>query len=333
MGVAGTAGNACIGGDSLYIRHKDRCLRLDTATGKLLGEFSTPTGPDGTPQVWGYIACVDGLLYGTVANQQHRVTYRYQKTTGDMSRLLTESQVLFALDARSGDLQWKYPARDSIRHNAIAIGNSKVFLIDRPLALFDREKKPESKAHAAGRLLALDAKTGQELWTEQTDIYGTLLALSEKHEILLMSYQPTRFRLDSETGGRMTAFQTQDGQKLWEVKADYESRPLINDEIVYAQGGAWDLLSGEPRPFNFQRSYGCGILAASRKLLVFRSATLGYFNFAANDQIENYGGIRPGCWINVLPAGGLVLAPDATAGCRCSYLNQAWIALVPSGSD
>ena len=329
MGVAGTAGNCCIGGDSLYIRHQDDCLRLDAATGKLLGRFTTPPGPDGKQHTWGYIACVDGLLYGTAANEEHVVTYRYRDTSGDMSRLLTESHELFALDAHSGELQWQYPARDSIRHNAIAIGDGKVFLIDRPLAVFDREKTPQSKEHAPGRLLALDAKTGEQVWAEQQQVYGTLLALSEPHGVLLMSYQPTRFRLDSEIGGRMTAFQSQDGQQLWEAAADYASRPLINDRTVYAQGGAWDLLTGESRPFNFQRSYGCGILAASRKMLVFRSATLGYFDFAANDQVKNYGGIRPGCWVNVLPAGGLVLVPDATAGCRCSYLNRAWIALVP----
>jgi hypothetical protein len=46
--------------------------------------------------------------------------------------------------------------------------------------------------------------------------------------------------------------------------------------------------------------------------------------------LENYGGIRPGCWINAIPAGGLVLVPDASSGCRCSYLNQAWIALSPA---
>ena len=28
-------------------------------------------------------------------------------------------------------------------------------------------------------------------------------------------------------------------------------------------------------------------------------------------------------------ADGMVLLPDATAGCRCSYLNKAWFALQP----
>ena len=65
--------------------------------------------------------------------------------------------------------------------------------------------------------------------------------------------------------------------------------------------------------------------------MVFRSATLGYFDLDLNRGTEEFGGIRPGCWINVLPVGGLVLAPDGAAGCVCSYPNQAWMALRPDG--
>ncbi|HYT93633.1 MAG TPA: hypothetical protein VEL76_33250, partial [Gemmataceae bacterium] len=96
-----------------------------------------------------------------------------------------------------------------------------------------------------------------------------------------------------------------------------------------AQGGAWDLLTGEVRSFALKRSYGCGQLAGCARLMVFRSATLGYYDLERQKGTIDYGGIRPGCWINAIPAGGLVLVPDATSGCQCSYLNQAWIALQP----
>jgi hypothetical protein len=104
---------------------------------------------------------------------------------------------------------------------------------------------------------------------------------------------------------------------------------VLIDRTVYAQGGAWDLISGEEQKFDLQRSYGCGQLAASAHLTVYRSATLGYHDLASSQGTTNYGGIRLGCWINAVPAGGLVLVPDATAGCKCSYLNQAWMALQP----
>ncbi len=327
MGVSGTGSNFCVLGESIYIRDETRCLKLDVKTGNLQAEFKPPPSEDGKPNRWGYIACVDGILYGSVADAEHVVTYRYVNRGGDMSRLLTESSSLFAMDAGTGKLLWHYKAANSIRHNAIAISGGKVCLIDRPLALFDRVKKPDSKFQSTGILVALDARSGKTLWKNEDDIYGTTVAISEPHKAIVMSYQPTRFRLDSEIGGRISVLGLDNGKQLWEVKANYESRPMINDRTIYAQGGAWDLLSGEPVAFNFSRSYGCGVLAGSSNMLLFRSATLGYFDFAENKTVSSYGGMRPGCWINALPVGGIVLCPDASSGCRCSYLNKAWIAL------
>ena len=250
-----------------------------------------------------------------------------------MTKQLTESHTLFALDPISGKQLWHYEAHDSLRHNSIAIGGERVYVIDRPLAEFDQIKKPKAKEHQTGKLVALNARTGAIAWENDREIYGTMLALSQQHGVVLMSYQPTRFRLDSEAGGRMAVFRADDGTRLWDIKAGYNSRPTLNDRTIYAQGGAWDLLTGEPVPFSFNKSYGCGILASSKEMLLFRSATLGYYDLTGSNKTENYGGIRPGCWINSIPAGGIVLLPDATAGCNCSYLNKAWIALEPITSD
>ncbi len=332
MGVSGTGSNICLGGDSVFIRHGSRCLRLDAKNGSLIGEYQTPLPKDASSDRrpdWGYIAWVEGVLFGSTANAEHVVTYRFVNRGGDMTKQLTESTSLFAINTHDGEPLWSYTAKSSIRHNAIAIADGKVFLIDRPLALFDREKRPKSKVQPPGKLVALDARTGQLVWAGKQDAFGTMLAASATHHIVLMCYQPTRFRLDSERGGRMAAYQSQSGEPLWDIEAKYASRPTLNDRTIYTQGGAWDLLTGKEVPFEFERSYGCGILASSKNMLLFRSATLGYYDLSGARETIDYGGIRPGCWINALPVGGLVLLPDATSGCRCSYLNKTWIALEP----
>jgi outer membrane protein assembly factor BamB len=327
MGVAGTGGNFCLHGDSVFVRDETRCLKINIKTGELEGEFKPPPGKDGKPSRWGYISCLDGILYGSVADPEHVVTFRYVERGGDMKRLLTESRTLFALNPDNGELLWKYNATNSIRHNSIAVAGGKVCLIDRPQALFDRVKKPENKFQSGGTLVVLDAKTGAPMWKNDEDIYGTTVSVSEKHKALVMSYQPTSFRLDSEIGGRISVFSLENGKRLWDAKADYRSRPMINDKVIYAQGAAWNLLSGETIPFEFSRSYGCGVLAGASSMMLFRSGTLGYFHFDGDNEVANYGGMRPGCWVNAIPAGGIVLVPDASAGCQCSYLNKAWIAL------
>ncbi|MFP6880171.1 MAG: hypothetical protein VCA34_04440, partial [Roseibacillus sp.] len=38
---------------------------------------------------------------------------------------------------------------------------------------------------------------------------------------------------------------------------------------------------------------------------------------------------RPGCWINMIPASGLLLIPEGSSGCICSYPIQASMAFRP----
>lgn len=340
MGAAGTGSNFCLGEGSVFVHTGARCLRLDQATGRQQAGFDAPPLADGKPGRWGYVAFADGTLFGSLADEQHLVPYRFGKS--DMRGMFTESHALFAMDPGSGKVRWRYDAAQSIRNNTIAIAGGKVFLIDRAQADETADRRGVKAPQPTGVLLALDAGSGKVLWRSEEDIYGTMLAVGEPHGVLLMCYQDTRFKLSSELGGRMTALEAATGKRLWDIRASTVSRPLINGRTIYAQPNAWDLLTGRQKTvrdpatgqetaWSFARSYGCGTISSATGMLLFRSATLGYRDLLADHPTTDYGGIRPGCWINTIPAGGLVLMPDATTGCKCSYLNQATIALQPRG--
>ena len=339
VGTAVTGSNFCIAGGNVFLRNGTKCFRIEAATGKLLATYETPKSPDGTVAAWGYVASEDGVLYGSAANEEHIVRHAYIRADKEMEQQFSESSSFFALEAETGKLLWRYDAQESIRHNAIAIGAGRVHLIDRAVAPGDlltgpRGKDPKGQkpsGHPTGKLFTFSAKTGEKLWDSDHDIFGTTLAFSERHDTLLMFYQPTRFRLPSETGGRIAAFRAGAGDRLWESKVNYSTRPLINYDTIIAHPVALNLVSGKPVALNVPKSYGCGQVAGSRNLLVFRSGTLGYYDLTRKAGTENYGGLRPGCWINALPVGGLVLVPDASSGCKCSYQNRAWVAL--EGSD
>jgi hypothetical protein len=333
MGVSGTGSNLCVSEHGLFVRSRDRCLRMDPATGRLLGTFIAP-GSNSVPECeWGVIACAGDTLIGSLVDPAHRVTYRFRP--GDMEEQWTESQLLFALDAVTGKVKWEWRPQHAVRHNALAIGGGRVYVIDRPEAAGDRTREqrrgvPDKGAtHPSGKLVALDLASGKRVWESDDDIFGTVLALSEEHQTLIMCYQDWRFKLASELGGRLAALDTATGKRRWDIEANYSTRPILRGNVVLFQNCAWDLLTGQPQELTFPRSYGCGIPAASRNLMVFRSATLGYVDLDDPEDVQNFGGIRPGCWMNVVPAGGLVLMPDATDLCVCSYLIKASIALQP----
>jgi len=335
LGTAGTGGNMCLADNSVFVRHGNHCLRINMKTGKLIRKYTMPckTG------VWGFVACEGGVLYGTSSDQTYIVRQLFRNIS-DMKDLLTQSRSLFALDIKTGKTKWNYEAGASIRHNAIAIGNDKIYLIDKPKEIVDLPSFQQEKARLANektkpeRLICLNADNGKVLWEQNTDIYGTSLSLSTKHNVLLMSYQYAQrtFQLPSEKGDRLTGFRATDGKRLWDTKSKYVSRPIINDDTIYMQPYSYDLFTGKQKTdFRIigRQPGGCGPMSGSTHMLLYRSGTLGYTDLTKNIGTQNYGPMRPGCWINAIVGGGLVLMPDATDRCTCSYLIKTSIALVP----
>ena len=113
------------------------------------------------------------------------------------------------------------------------------------------------------------------------------------------------------------------------ARTGYSSEPLGDDlelRWIYrnrtAPAPAWPDSSRITFDFAYQP-----IIAGSTHLLVFRSATLGYLDLTRDAGTENFGGIRPGCWFNAIVAGGMVLVPDGSSKCACSYQMRSWLAL------
>jgi hypothetical protein len=182
--------------------------------------------------------------------------------------------------------------------------------------------------------VVLDQSSGEPIWQAESDVFGTLLMYAAEDDLLWMGYQAAhQASRASERANRMAVYNAASGAKLWDVQAEYDDRPLLNGDTIYAPPGAWDLLTGSKLPFDFDRSYGCGTVAGCREMLIFRSATLGYIDLSKSSETQNYGGVRPGCWIAAIPAGGVVTMPDAASWCTCSYLNQGTLALKPVTSN
>jgi len=339
IGASAAGSNVCVTDEGVFVAVGGKCLQIDPATGKLLREFQTPEDAGGKPGVWGYVASTDGTLLGTLADTEHNVV------RPDMTEHFTQSNLLFAFDTRTAQLKWRYKPKLSIRHNAICIGDGKVFLIDRELAMSDlpdpkaarrtgKRARPADAPPPTRALLALNLDDGKIAWQSADEIFGTILIHSKEHDVLLMAYDDSHARLPSEKAKRMAAFRASKGTRIWDVPTKYggdSSRAIVNDRTIYKFPGAWDLLTGKRLDYELKRQYGCGTLSGSRNLILYRSGTLGYTDLTRNYGTENFGGTRPGCWINTIVAGGMVLMPDASARCTCSYLIKASLALHPYG--
>ena len=252
----------------------------------------------------------------------------------------TASRDIVAIDRHSGQELWSRRAERSFRHNALCVGAGKVFAVDRlPEAIARRRKRRGRGDTAYARLVALDLRSGRELWSASKKIFGSFLSYSKEHDILVESGRPSRDTLPDEKGDRLVAYRGSTGEVLWDVNAKYSGPVMLWHDRIIAQGRSFSLLSGETlrrvnpltgaeQSWAFSRMYGCSSAVASEHLLTFRSAAAGYFDLSIEGGTANLGGFRPGCTQNLIVADGVLTAPDYTRTCSCSYPNQSSIGLV-----
>ncbi len=221
------------------------------------------------------------------------------------------------LDTRTGQVLWQKPLGKflSAIDNMIYLSRSgNVFVAVGSLL-------NEAAMDTEYRIEAFDAQTGETIW-RQSHLEGKPRAFSHgeqnHHPVLL-------------------------GSKGWVIAEPYAYRLKDGIKLTTDLEGKvhWKLV----RP-----GHSCGTITAGAECLFFRAdnpTSLDMsqaFRFAEekilapgrSDQIsdwkfEKLAPTRPGCWINIIPAGGLALIPEASSGCVCHYSLQTSMAFLPVG--
>ena len=341
-GCSNLAANA----DSLFVAAGDKCLRLDAATGKTVHTYGIPAAAEGEALGWVYVACVDGLLYGS---RGPLVGSR----AGD-------SNCVFAYDIESAELRWVFDG-DKIMANTVCIGGGRLFFVDRTVTEEQKQQglgkiSPEARTDRLGKpippdvrlVVALDARTGKPDWVKPQYVSdcvkvgrgGGELAVMYADNILLLCAQPLnghfwqQFFAGEFTRRSLIALAADDGRPLWSGRKGYRSRPLIVGDRIIAEPWAHDLRTGAERTrahpitgaeAKWQMSrpgHHCGSMSASQNALFFRSGTAAYYDLVGDYGTAHFGAQRPGCWINCIPANGVLLMPEASSGCACPYSLQ-----------
>ncbi len=324
--------------DGIYAVYEGRCLRLDPATGETMAEFTLPPAPgEERPQGWGFVSVYRDLLIAGASP----LIFDGEQPIGTRSNWdATCSASIVALNRYSGEVLWSHDSRLAFRHNAICVADERVFCIDRlPDAIVAKMARRGEEPQIEPRLMALDVRTGRELWSTAENVFGTWLSCSVEHGLLLQAGRPSRDMLADEPGDRMIVYRIADGSVVWDRAHDYQGPPLLHGDTIITQGQAFGLLDGEPRtrrhpltgaevPWRWERAYGCNTAIASEALLTFRSGAAGFYDLTNDGGTGNLGGFKSGCTSNLVVADGVLNAPDYTRTCTCSYQNQTSLALV-----
>jgi len=331
--------------DGIYVAYKGACLRLDPATGKRVAEFRFPKIADElqAPK-WGHLNIVGDYLVGAADPLFSVHSEKQEKSPAKLFKLssadlYSSSRYLAVLDRHTGKVLWTATARLGFRHNTICAGNGKLFAIDRLSSARLAKMRREEEIPPLPCVVAWDLATGKQLWSDESETFGTWLSYSEKHDVLVEAGRVARDTLSDEPTG-MRAYVGTTGKELWFDKKAVGPAMLHGDMILRGQG-ACDLLTGKPtlrrdpitgvmEEWVWARNYGCNTPSASQHLLTFRSGAAGFYDLCSDGGgTGNFGGFRSSCTNNLIVADGILCAPDYTRTCTCSYQNQCSIAMIP----
>lgn len=342
--------------DSLYVAAGQDCYDVDAATGEISRTLAVPAAKDGEKREWGYLASAGGLLFGSSVKQggSRRGHSRQQIEEGTYydSRPMICSDMLFAFDRATGKQNWGYhPPSGTIVNSSIAVGDGFVFFVESTNE--ETLKAPNGRSTLSellGRgsnVIALNMQDGSTAWSKPHDLsglqhavyvsyaQGKLVVVGSRNDGTDKEKSRVFFDIhvfDAKTGEPVW-FQTQNqGTKIGGSHGEQDHHPVIVGDGLYCEPYAYDLHTGKPLAdwtWRNEHRRGCGTISASASSLFFRQANPTMFDLETNLYSKITTLTRPGCWINIIPAGGLLLIPEASSGCTCNFAVQTSLAFLP----
>ena len=359
IGAMKDAGQMLLTEDLIYIASGGECWGLDVTTGNRQITFPVPT-LTGESRDWGYLNRVGSRLVGSGQKKnasfflqdfnngsKHNGSYVLE---GDFREVIV-SDYLFSFDRHTHGQSWTY-RNGSIMNSAIAVGENRIY--------FAESRDPNIMNDSDGRIridtfcekdlfiVALDLVTGKKLWERALSLpFEHIMFINCADNTVLLS---GTYNLNGFVHYGLFALRGDSGQEKW--RADYLGmnvngdrpfgtggshgeqwqHPVINGSTVYSKPYAYDLHTGEKKEYVFYRGgHGCGGFTASVNYMYGRGSNPRMYPL----KTRTTSGLpltqvtRPGCWLNIIPAGGLILLPESSSGCTCPYSIQTSLAFAP----
>ena len=240
---------------------------------------------------------------------------------------------LLRLDAHGREV-WSIEPSGWILHSTIARDEDRVLYVEVPAMELVTDGRLPQAAMARQELVAVDLETGEELWRRALDVghFDRMTYVLLAGDIAVVSGSSDKFHT--------LAFNAANGAPIWAKDhawaRDHHGGPLqhpvIVGDIVYVESCAYDLRNGDLLRTDIPQGRGCGTKTASNHLLAFRHHFHSFWDPDSNEWTE-WTGTRGGCWLGLLPAGGMMLGPETSSGCSCTHAIQTSIAWIPAHLD
>jgi len=340
--------------DRIYAAVDAELWMLDTATGAVLERRRPPADLAAGRHV-GVVMLEGGRLYATAMRPTAPRT-EPGRTLADQSyrsrRPIVTSEALYASDAVGGEPLW-------VRTGGVIL--NPTVTVHGGLVCFVESRAPAALSHDSGRipladllsadayLVALDAESGRERW--RTPLSGAgfanaLYLLGAGDRLVLCG---SRDAANNDAYYELRAYDVNTGGELWRAEhpnnkpgqlyhGEQVHHPVVLGSRLVAEPYIYDLATGAQasptgeQGWSIKRpGHSCGTMSGSMDCLFFRASNPTVMDLSS----EGAGGFtrlspsRVGCWINIIPADGLVIIPEASSSCVCTYALQTSMAFRP----
>jgi outer membrane protein assembly factor BamB len=311
--------------DGVYLATEGECRVFDPASGQALKTFTfNAAGATTAKELY-----VDGdviLIACSPPNEQLERTISGAANDDSWMRDFYDSTTLVCLDRKKGTELWRRQAQHGFRNRGLALGAGMVFCVDSVVP----PTQAVVTAECDTTLLALEARTGKEVWSTN---------LSYAAEFRNAKY-PLEWRADwvayaAEAGlvlsGRSrlaSALGARTGRIVWDKQAVGGTPLMIQGQTFLGQDGVQrNVATGAPTNQVTLKRSGCNYAIGSKRLVTVRGYSAGYAAIEGGRSYE-LRNVRSGCRNSLIPADGLLNAPNYAMVCGCGYAIRTSYAMV-----
>jgi len=338
-------GNWCAGGDRLYCAVSNHLWQIDPPTGRVLQSLQLPepirpTDPERPNHDWGYVAYGAGLIYGSSVKTGGIYTEfwggaRWYDKQDLSATSMVCSDSLFALHPNDGRPAWIYRG-GTIVNPTITIDHGRVYFAESRHA----DAAQADARRVAGEVLwkdlylvALDAAGGRKVWQRKLDIVQAKVVFfgqADPAGVVLVSSADNMYHL--------YRFNPDDGAPIWHAEHRWPSNnhsghmqhPVIVGPAIYLEPTGYSLADGKVIAPKIGGREGCHTYLASSRALIYRGRGRRASMWSLDDgSVTSWAGLRPSCWLSMVPAGGMLLVPEAGGGCSCGVWLETSIGFAP----
>jgi len=336
-------GNWCADENNLYVAVKEQAFIMDAETGDRSQVLKVqPEVMEKKGYQWGYIARLGDSLLGSAVKPATGYTSFWSKkmwfdgkgANDGTAQVCSDSLFGYKIVKGRAESSWIY-RKGVILNPTISAMSGRVYFVETRNSQVISSPRRRLSGAAMWKnqyLVALDSNNGKLVWERPIDTEDGTIAfyLQASAEGLLLTASNRKFHL--------YAFDPLSGEPIWNRSVpwadDHHSghfqHPVITGGNVYLQPNGYRLSSGEIITTKVGRREGCHTYVGAGGALIYRgkSRQISMWD-RETESVSSWPRLRPSCWLNTIPASGMLLVPEGGGGCSCGGWMETSIGFLP----